>query len=133
MEHDNVLKKGDIDGQDSIDTDSGDEDMEKNNERYSKKSQLTAFLLSLFLGIFAIGRFYAGSYVSASCKLLLNLIVTAFKCVPACLGLEQFLHKKFRMVVVILFYILIAWFVADLVFFANNIITDQNGLRLQPW
>ena len=47
---------------------------------YSDKYQLTAFLLSLFLGQFGAGRFYIGDVTVGSVKLFLPLMVCLFSC-----------------------------------------------------
>eukprot|EP01084_Bolivina_argentea_P185207 319408_1 len=65
--------------------DSFDEDGDDSSESggVSDKNQLTAFLLSFFLGAFGAGRFYVGDYTLGAIKLCLPLLV-CIACVVAC-------------------------------------------------
>eukprot|EP01083_Nonionella_stella_P044846 120656_1 len=58
------------------------DDSMDDEENYSSRNQLTAFLLAFFLGSVGAGRFYIGAYLSASFKLMLGGIA----CLPCCLG-----------------------------------------------
>eukprot|EP00484_Ammonia_sp_Unknown_P030505 CAMPEP_0197039104 /NCGR_PEP_ID=MMETSP1384-20130603/15955_1 /TAXON_ID=29189 /ORGANISM="Ammonia sp." /LENGTH=160 /DNA_ID=CAMNT_0042469651 /DNA_START=117 /DNA_END=596 /DNA_ORIENTATION=- len=73
-------------GGDTYDTDADDTNAEEEaggeEEEYSEKEQLTAFLLSFFLGWTGAGRFYVGDYAVASIKLCMPLIIC---CVTAIL------------------------------------------------
>eukprot|EP01084_Bolivina_argentea_P052459 96375_1 len=71
----------DTDGDDESDDESDDGD---NHGEYSEKEQLTAFLLSFFLGGVGAGRFYVGDYAVASIKLCLPLIICVVVCIVAC-------------------------------------------------
>merc|ERR1712154_408119 len=64
----------------------------ENYGKYSEKSQLTAFLLSLFIGpITGAGRFYVGDYAEGIIKLLLPIVlICACGIVAFCTGNQVF-------------------------------------------
>jgi len=69
-----------FDGDSDTDTDGDEEESEEGDETYSEKEQLTAFLLSFFLGGLGAGRFYVGDYALGSVKLCLI-------CITCCVGM----------------------------------------------
>jgi len=74
----------DADDGEQEDDDEETEDSSDSNGAYSEKEQLTAFLLSFFLGGVGAGRFYVGDYAIASLKLCLPLIALCVACVVGC-------------------------------------------------
>ena len=62
----------------------GDDSEEDDTEKYSDKEQLVAFLLSLFFGQLAVGRFYVGDYKLAIIKLLLPCMSCILFCIVGC-------------------------------------------------
>merc|ERR1712130_1081393 len=65
------------------------EEIWNEDEIYSEKEQLTAFLLSFFLGGVGAGRFYVGDYAIASMKLCLPLIVCILAGIAGCILNEE--------------------------------------------
>eukprot|EP01084_Bolivina_argentea_P241059 404783_1 len=115
-----------------------DDDMDDTDdeigEKYSHRKQITAFLLALFLGGWGVGRFYVGSYVAATFKLLLYLLITGFRCLPFCgFCVMSIDNIGFYCANCFLSLGFIAWIITDLVLFGTNSIRDEDGLRLKPW
>eukprot|EP01084_Bolivina_argentea_P140315 246718_1 len=84
---------GMMDDDDSMDMSDGD-------GTYSQKQQLTAFLLSFFLGGFGAGRFYVGDYAIGSTKLVMVYYFLHFVAVHIAVSLvvQQMRHcKEIRM------------------------------------
>ena len=127
---------------------------------YEQKSQLTAFLLALFLGEFGAGRFYVGQASTAVFKFLLIYYACCLNCVcsryfAARLGLES--PMKFGTDISdhviysdtplsgMIFGLccgvwpfmcascaLTIWCIVDIILFATNSIPDGNGVYLKP-
>jgi len=126
---------------------------------YKQKSQMTAFLLTLFLGEFGAGRFYVGQTVTAVIKLLLIvcgccLTCVCSLCVAPCLGLESgmttstslgdhFDSDKGALGMVFAIFCgtvpficsscaLSIWCIVDIILFATNSVPDANGVYPSP-
>ena len=115
-------------------------------EKYSDKLQVTAFLMSLFLGFGGAGRIYVGDVIGYY-KLGLCILVCCYPCILSC----SFAKKRGNRRVIKLrdlrnicgvflsligcgaFLALIGWIVTDIVLFGLNDIPDGDGLTLQPW
>ena len=117
---------------------------------YKQKSQLTALLLSLFLGQFGAGRFYVGDTVLGTIKLLLILMGCCLTCICSlciapCLGYEGMKistdindHKEgglFALCCGVIPFVcsscaLSIWWIVDIILFATNSIKDGNGVDL---
>eukprot|EP01084_Bolivina_argentea_P072643 131896_1 len=107
------------------------------SEYSADKEQLIAFLLSLFLGCVGGGRWYVGDYGIAIGKLLFLII---FCCIPwfvnkiLCDGPNYGTGFLLTLCLMAVFGLVICgWWMADVIMFGLNQITDQNGLILQPW
>eukprot|EP01084_Bolivina_argentea_P080200 145303_1 len=114
---------------------------------YQQKEQLIAFLLSVFLGVVAAGRFYCGQWVTAAIKMGfggtligLCLMSCAFGCDELCnfcawscskMKEDEGGHKHIYYIVAIL--TSIVWIITDWFLFGLNEIPDQNGVALKPW
>ena len=111
---------------------------------YERKSQLTAFLLSWFLGLAGGGQWYIGLYSIAGWKLGL---LFGFCCCGTCLislcctalGIGS---KEDMMSGPMLFVpcwmcccslAVTVWWIVDLVYFGQNLYDDGNGVSLEPW
>lgn len=95
---------------------------------YEQKNQLTAFLLSFFLGAFGAGHFYIEIFGIAAVKLILGLMI----------GCLQQLAKKSEDRFLVCFYslgviVVFIWYIWDLVLFGYNKYPDNNGVGLKPW
>eukprot|EP01084_Bolivina_argentea_P039191 72448_1 len=93
---------------------------------YPQKSQLTAFLLSWFLGAFGAGRFYVGDYVLGAIKLCLIFMGCFLGCI--CMVLANMCGgggEQIGLVPICLAATaLSAWCIADIILFAMNDIPD---------
>mmetsp|Transcript_9902 Transcript_9902/g.15058 ORF Transcript_9902/g.15058 Transcript_9902/m.15058 type:complete len:199 (+) Transcript_9902:31-627(+) len=129
-----------------------DDDDDEFEGTYSEKEQLTAFLLSLFMGWAGAGRFYVGDYALGAVKLCLPLMVCFAICAVGLLwkpfevanseadapspsdSQQQVLQ---RVVVGSLcgcgYFAVMVWWFVDWVLFAVNEIPDKtNGRILYP-
>eukprot|EP01097_Dermamoeba_algensis_P007503 TRINITY_DN4738_c0_g1_i1.p1 TRINITY_DN4738_c0_g1~~TRINITY_DN4738_c0_g1_i1.p1 ORF type:complete len:201 (-),score=4.10 TRINITY_DN4738_c0_g1_i1:158-760(-) len=99
---------------------------------YHKKSRLTAFLLSFFLGLFGVDRFYLGFKWQAALKLLLGILI----CCTCCTTL--FFYKSTRNrdswgFFIALFWCVInlatfCWWLLDLIIIGTGQLGDDNGV-----
>ena len=98
---------------------------------YEQKEQLTAFLLSFFLGIFAAGQWYVGNYALAAPKLAIGLINC---CVFGSSKTSDDDGKEKKTFCATLFFLVVfAWWLADVIIFGINDYTDGDGVDLQSW
>ena len=137
------------------DSDSSDDDSNRHNKKkkkskkYSDKKQLTAFLLTVFLGWLGAGQFYVGRWFYGFIKLYIGLI--------ACFATPCMVASSFGTAVVngdsireqlrdneseirknlasLACCCQIIWVLVliDIGLFAANVIKDVHGLPLQPW
>eukprot|EP01084_Bolivina_argentea_P053476 98185_1 len=103
---------------------------------YKQKSQLTAFLLSVFLGGVGAGRFYVGDIGSG--VVLLSLIIVG--CCYGCFAIVQTSDNDLYSYLIVGEGVIpaclcanVLWVVIDSVLFAVNKIPDENGVQLAPW
>merc|ERR1719203_689237 len=138
-----------VDSSDDDSMDSSDDNEEKYSGKYSEKSQLTALLLCILLGEFTgAGRFYAGDYAAGTIKLLLVL----FLCFGCCCIFRFMITTAasaesgnifaaqsqatclwccacaYALSIIGIF----VWWIVDVALFAQNDITDEDGLTLTP-
>merc|ERR1712228_663899 len=120
-------------------------DSYRSDQEYSDKLQITAFLLSLFLGLGGGGRLYIGDYTGYF-KLGLLILVCCYPCFLSCCfakkrGNRRSLRAKdlrnicgalLSCIGCIAFLALIGWVIVDIVLFGLNDIPDADGLTLQP-
>merc|ERR1712154_138523 len=110
---------------------------------FSDKDQLTAFLLSFFLGFCGAGRLYIGD-IAGMFKLCLCVIACCYPCfLFCCFGkrrgnqtvmsfndLKGCWGRTVSMLEICAYLALIAWIIIDIVLFAMNEIPDSEGLTL---
>ena len=125
-----------------------DRDKTNYNEPYSEKTQLTAFLLSFFLGWAGGGRFYVGDIIIGGIKFSLPLLTCLGICVTGCVDNMKDQHndddgigsiadviREYTPTVCVCgcgFCIQIIWWIVDWSLFAANVITDSDGKTLYP-
>ena len=115
---------------------------------YEQKEQLIAFLLSLFLGYFAVGRFYCELFTTAAVKLALTV---GFPCIMCCISIcvgggAVMLSSSGRggsgggavavcmsCLMIVWALAVFAWALADVILFGINKIQDGNGVELAAW
>ena len=120
--------------------------MEKGeNKKYSDKSQITAYLLSIVFGGFAAGRFYVGYYELGLLKLLCGFIAICGLCTCLCSMCNWWtmstVQREYRAwhywcccFWILIFIIYVCWWIIDGVMFARNEIPDpETGSPLHPW
>ena len=116
---------------------------------YEQKEQLIAFLLSLFLGYFAVGRFYCALWLTGGLKLALTVGMPCLICCVMCIfGVSAVVRGNSRnsseicgaattgFIVFIIIVILLAifgWILADVILFTLNKIDEGNGVTLASW
>ena len=115
-------------------------------KKYSDKSQIMAYSLSVIFGGFAAGRFYVGYYELAIVKLILSIIFFCGFCTCICClcrwwAITTEVDREFKpyhywccfgWILISIAYI--TWWLADGIMFARNEIEDpSNGLPLKPW
>ena len=116
---------------------------------YEQKEQLIAFLLSLFLGYFAVGRFYCELWLTAGLKLALTVGMPCLICCVTCIfGVSIMGNKSSRSssgvcgaavagcgtcFTIIVSLAIFGWALADVILFALNKIDDGNGVELASW
>ena len=103
---------------------------------YQQKEQLIAFLLSMFLGGFAGGRWYIDDYPLAAIKTSLIFIGCCIGCI--CAAILGKTTKPERSAVgcfpvCLASTVVIIWCIVDIILFALNQIPDGNGVELAPW
>lgn len=99
---------------------------------YARKSQLTAFLLSLLLGEFGSAFFYINIYSYGVIALIPFIFIVAMLIALCCGFLEvDKIHVKPMMAIIIIFTAI--WWIFSIVIFAQNGINDSNNIPLQPW
>ena len=108
---------------------------------YSDKSQLTAFLLSLFLGGLGAGRLYAGDIDGGLLKLFVFLFIIILTIIIMSCWIKPEWSDRFGgegPILIMLCIYCVALFgliinvLIDIMLFAINDIPDQNGLPLRP-
>lgn len=128
-----------------------DEPIDEENEVeedtiYSNKDQLTAFLLTFFLGFVGAGRIYIKDTIGIF-KLCLGLIVCCYPCfMCGCFGkrrgnrikmslkdIKGFWGSLLSLFGCCAYWALIVWIIVDIILFALNEIPDGDGLTLYPW
>ena len=97
---------------------------------YARKNQSTAFLLSLFLGVFGAGRFYVGRWLTATMKCIGALAISA-GCSAGCYAMA--LPEMSAAVVCCYVITVVVWWIVDIILFACNAVSDGNGVQLAPW
>ena len=110
----------------------------------NNKEQLTALLLSVFVGALGAGRFYVGDYLMGSLKLVLSIALCTATCYATTLTkakmsreIDRNSKTKWRYFFAFCAYCLmwiawLAWLVADVVLFALNVVHDEDGKELNP-
>ena len=106
---------------------------------YTRKKQLVAFLLELFVG-FGSGHFYRGEYLMASLKLaafvfgiyIICLFPLTVKCFDSCC------ESDCCIIIISIFFFLCSvglafWFIFDLVRFGKNKYLDHEGVEFLKW
>jgi len=109
---------------------------------YKRKSQLTAFLLSFFFGVFGAGRWYIGDILIGSIKVC---TIWGLTCCGTC-GIALCFNTKnensdkcviscWRLFVSLF---MLCWYIADIIIFAtlksgSTVLVDGNGIELKPW
>ncbi|KAL5475882.1 hypothetical protein EMCRGX_G025758 [Ephydatia muelleri] len=112
-----------------------------------KKSQTTAFLLSLFVSSLGVANFYIGQNELGGAQLAIFILTIAVSymmcCLPCCLfcggkrsevkGSIIFIGGVCFIVMTILLcsFAMVGWWIADLVIFAQNERLDGNGCALE--
>lgn len=109
---------------------------------YEKKEQLTAFLLSLFLGIFGAEHFYLGNTDRGITKLCFSLFcfignIIIFS-ISRCCGkdkqyLIEFVGRYEAIYLGCGFVFMLLWFIQDLILIGTLGISDANGISLKSW
>lgn len=109
---------------------------------YEKKEQLTAFLLSLFLGIFGAEHFYLGNTDRGITKLCFSLFcfignIIIFS-ISRCCGkdkqyLIEFVGRYEAIYLGCGFVFMLLWFIQDLILIGTLGVTDVNGIPLKSW
>merc|ERR1712129_656121 len=116
-------------------------------ERYSDITQVSAFCMSFFLGMFGGGRLYVGDTSAGIVKLLLCLLVCCYPCIMTLScgkksGNRRVIAMKdlksaggifMSIIGCVAFFALLIWIIVDIVLFGMNEIPDSDGLPLQPW
>ena len=114
-------------------------------QKYSDKSQITAYLLSVVFGGFGAGRFYVGYYELGILKLVCGFIAICGLCTCLCSMCNWWttstVHSEYKpwhywscCFWILIFIIYVSWWIIDGVMFARNEIPDpENGLPLHPW
>jgi len=108
---------------------------------YKRKSQLTAFLLSFFLGSIGVDRLYLELITSGVLKLAFTLSLCIIPCFPLC-GLLYInedergpycLHSYMLVVALCAVGLVatIAWWTIDVMLIAAGALHDGNGFRMQ--
>jgi hypothetical protein len=109
---------------------------------YERKSQLTAFLLHIFLCAFGAGHWYIGNIGYAMGQLALGVIIPCAGycclCCVVCIFMKTENPKAaFGGIGGCLLFCcwigLTVWWVVDIVRFAQNYYLDSNGYALKPW
>ena len=97
-----------------------------------QKQQLTAFLLSFFLGTFGAGRFYLGFIAIAVSKLLIGILACC--CGGGAAKSEDEGGTKAAGGGCALFGCIISiWWIVDWIIIAANATTDFDGNPMMPW
>lgn len=109
---------------------------------YEKKEQLTAFLLSLFLGFFGAEHFYLGNSDRGITKLCFSLFcfignIIIFS-ISRCCGkdkqyLIEFVGRYEAIYLGCGFVFMVLWFIQDLILIGTLGISDANGVSLKSW
>lgn len=97
---------------------------------YKRKSQLTAFLLQLFLGEFGAAEFYTEYYLFAFIKLGL----VAFSMLSFCVAFKSGCGSIcVRLVMTVVMVAVALWWIVDSFRYGMNKIPDGNGVSLHSW
>jgi hypothetical protein len=111
---------------------------ETNNEKcnYSKKSQLTAFLLELFI-TYGAGHIYSENYKYGIPKLFFWLFSYYLFIALRMIVKNSEENPSLSLIVVIAAFFfcfgMLTWHIVDLVLYGMNIYSDGNGIDLIPW
>ena len=89
---------------------------------YTRKKQLFAFLLELF--IMPIGHFYSGNYGIGFAKILIPILLIILYCMDR--NTVKHLINLFSCVISI-------WWLIDIILYGVNYYNDNNGVKLQHW
>ena len=123
----------------------GKEEKRVKTQKFSNKSQITAYFLSVVFGGLAAGRFYVGYYELGVLKLICAIIALCGLCTCLCSMCNWWtastVPRQYRpchywccCCWILILIIFIAWWIADGIMFARNEIPDpDNGLPLHPW
>jgi len=101
---------------------------------YKQKKQLTAFLLSWFLGVWGGGQWYIGLNALAGAKLAMGIV---FCCCSCCA--QIFAEQAGEMAMPLLgctccgWCGIFAWWLVDIIRFGMNWYEDKNGVGLEEW
>jgi hypothetical protein len=89
---------------------------------YKRKSQLIAFLLSLFLGIIGLGRWYTEMYIAAATQFLLLILFVPIAVSSCAYDIKRVVFATLIVLLMLIF----------IVIFANGKIPDGNGVLMNP-
>ena len=88
-------------------------------EEISPKSRLATVLLTCFLGIFGVHRFYIGKTRTAIAMLILSIF--------------YLVTVRFWGIMVISLAVVGLWTLIDLIFVVSGIMKDREGKRIKNW
>jgi len=109
----------------------------KDDCSYKQKSKLSAFMLSLLLGIFGAGRFYLGYYEIGFFKLLLTMMICILPCLPLCCicciddNKFGYVYSLVLLSVLCVFLAVWIWWLVDWILILGDAMPDRNGFELQ--
>jgi len=103
---------------------------------YKQKSRLTAFLLSFFLGTFAIDRFYLGYKWQSALKLILGIFVCCLCCTAYSI-VKSTRNSNLQSLVLGLSWCLLnlgtfVWWLTDVILIGSGNLGDGNGVSTAP-
>eukprot|EP01084_Bolivina_argentea_P078689 142817_1 len=102
---------------------------------YSDKTQITAFCLTFFFGVFGAGRWYINEQIGASFQLVMFIL---FGCLMA---LAVYFYKDYEKengtvvgwIASCICCGLFIWWIVDLALIGEGQFVDDNGKKLEPW
>lgn len=102
---------------------------------YQQKDWLTALLLQIFLGGFGAANFYTNNIKYAIPQLLIGISGLFVPCILGCVMCCRRKGKFVGLSILITFIVLcslvtIAWWIADVVRYATNVVPDANNIPL---
>ena len=106
---------------------------------YAQKSQLTAFLLQIFIGETGAGQFYLENWGNAGGQLAILIVPAILACICCCVMCGADSDGKgacgicILVLMVILFIGVGVWWLADTILIGTNHYLDGNGIPVKSW